>query len=139
MTEPAVEEKPKRRYRRRGARSRRKGKVGELQLVRLLLDHNFEARRSQQYKGGEHSEDVHCPELAALGLHIECKRTESSRIDKWIAQAERDAGGEKLPLVFWRRNQRPFLAIMIAADFLALLRHLIDGGHTVSEEEEAPL
>lgn len=137
MTETQVEQKPKRRYRRRGAMSRRKGKVGELQLVRLLLDHGFDAERSQQYKGGQHSEDVHCPELAALGLHLECKRTETMRIEKWIEQAENDAGGEKLPTIFWRKNKMPFVVIMIAADFLALLRHLIDGEHTVDAGEEA--
>lgn len=138
MTTSTQEKPPKkpRNPRPRGALSRHKGKVGERELVRLFIDHGFEAERAQQYKGGQHSDDIYCPEMAALGIHIECKRTKVLRLDEWLAQVEKDAGGNKLPTIFWRRDRRPFVVFMLASDFLALLRHLIDGEHLVGPEEE---
>jgi len=92
-----------------GAKSRRKGKCGELeaaaQLRRLF---RTEARRGRQFRGSDDSPDV----LADIpDVHIEVKRTEAIRLYHALDQAIDDAG-EKVPLVLHRANRRPWVAIV---------------------------
>ena len=99
--------------------SKRKGKAGELELVaelKRLLDP--QAYRSQQYSGkGEGASDVITPGMKMI--HWECKRREQLNVHAAIEQAERDAhkteGGSGLavyPVVAWRKNNKPWLAVM---------------------------
>lgn len=100
--------------------SKRKGKTGELDLVRWLRAHGFpDARRGQQHKGGPDSPDI----VGVPGWHIECKR--DARIDigtKALAdaceQADREVRGNPcaLPVVLWRRNREAWRATLYMSD-----------------------
>lgn len=98
-----------------------KGKLGERQWRDKLRDHGFlQARRGQQFSGGEDSPDVVCPELPLI--HFEVKRTEKLSIYDAMSQAKRDAGDYKLPVVAHRRNSQDWLVIMDANDWLNLIK-----------------
>ena len=101
-----------------GKYSRNKGKRGERELAQFLTERGFNARRGQQFCGTPESPDVICEAMA--GFHIEVKRTEKLSVYAAIEQATEDAGS-KTPLVFHRRNRKPWLVIMNAGDFLELL------------------
>lgn len=88
--------------------SRRKGAEGELELAKVLTDLGYPARRGQQFKGGAESPDVVCEKLKAW--HIEVKRTATSGMHRpsdyeaWMAQAIRDSGSKKCPVIMHRWN-----------------------------------
>ena len=92
-----------------GRKSRLKGKVGEREAaaeIRRLF--RTEARRGQQYCGGDESPDV----VSAIdGVHFEVKRRETFNVYAAIKQAGHDAGAN-LPVVLHRRNHKPWLAIV---------------------------
>lgn len=91
-----------------GAMSKEKGKVGEREVAALLRGCGIEARRGQQFSGGDDSPDVvHSME----GLHLEVKRTEKLQLWQAFAQADTDAGGNT-PVVVHRANYRPWVAIL---------------------------
>jgi Holliday junction resolvase len=100
----------------------RKGKVGEREWAAVLSAHGFAARRGQQHAGGPESPDVVCPALAHL--HFEVKRVEALRINPALDQAIADAASDQTPVVAWRQNQRPWVVVLRADDFLRLLRAL---------------
>lgn len=100
--------------------SRAKGARGEREWRDQLRNAGFDARRGQQFSGGADSPDVICESLP--GLHWEVKRVEAGNPYIWIAQAERDAGSKKMPVVAHKRNGQDWLCIMRAEDFFALLR-----------------
>lgn len=97
----------------------RKGKVGERELAALFRECGFDAKRGVQHKGGAESPDV---VTSIAELHVECKRVESLQLYPALEQAERDAGLSKMPVVFHRRNKKPWVAILHATEFLALLK-----------------
>ena len=82
--------------------SRNKGKIGELELAKLLRDHGFKSRRGQQYCGTSGEADV----TGLPGLHIECKRVEKLNLEAAMEQAVRDARSSERPAVFHRKNRR---------------------------------
>ncbi|AWN24024.1 hypothetical protein DKM44_12925 [Deinococcus irradiatisoli] len=92
----------------RRVNSRAKGARGELELAHALTAAGFPASRGQQHKGGENSPDVVCEALRAF--HIEAKLTATCKIHSpaqlalWDAQAQRDAGQFRTPLVIHRWN-----------------------------------
>jgi hypothetical protein len=92
-----------------GAKSRRKGKRGELEAaaeIRRLF--GVEARRGRQYCGSDQSPDV---VTGIEGLHLEIKRAETLRLYDALEQAAADADG-KIPTVLHRANGRPWVAIV---------------------------
>lgn len=96
----------------------RKGKAGERELAQFLRELGVAARRGQQHAGGEDSPDV----VADLpGVHIECKRVEALALWPSIDQAARDAGPDKVPVVFHRPSRRPWIAILPADDLVRLI------------------
>lgn len=97
--------------------SKRKGKVGELDLAHYLTGHGFEAKRGQQFKGTEDSPDVECERLNNLGWHIECKRTERFKLYEALEQAQKDSGNQK-PMVWHRRNNKDWVVVLDGKDFL---------------------
>lgn len=104
-----------------GMKSRRKGKTGEREAAREFSRVlGVQARRGQQYAGGEDSPDVvtDCEEL-----HVEVKRTESLRLYQALEQAINDAG-DKLPIVLHRSNRKPWVAILRLEDLPRLQRVL---------------
>lgn len=106
----------------KGRASRSKGKVGERELANLLSAKGFPAQRAQQFKGGQHSEDIWCPRLRELGLHIEAKRVERGCVPEWLAKARAEcAGTDKEPLICWRRSHEEWVAILPLETLLALI------------------
>ena len=100
--------------------SRDKGKRGELELAHWLTERGFPAHRGQQFSGGADSPDV---VSAALPFHIECKRVEAGNPYDWLAQATRDClGTDRPPVVFHRRNERQWIVVLTAEDFIDLVK-----------------
>ena len=101
-----------------GMMSKRKGKAGELQVAKLLTDAGFPARRGQQFSGTPDSPDVICESLPFL---VEVKRTEKLSLYPVIERAQQDAGDQPA-VVFHRKNNKPWLTILSATDFLNLVK-----------------
>jgi Holliday junction resolvase len=101
--------------------SKRKGKTGELELARKLKEHGYDVRRSVQYNGKE--EDGQADLVGLDGIHIECKRTEKLNLYDAVNQAKRDSEGKgEVPVVFHRRNNCEWLAILPLDDFIKLYK-----------------
>lgn len=105
--------------------SKKKGKLGELELARKLREYGYETRRTAQYCGntGDAADVVGLP-----GVHIECKRTETLRLYDAVAQAKRDATGGKIPVVFHRKNNSEWVAILPLDGFMKLYEGGGNGG-----------
>lgn len=100
-----------------GAKSRRKGAVGELEWAKFLTARGFPSRRGQQYNGLE-GEDVKTEGLDEL-VHWEVKRTEALSLYAALDQAIADAG-TRIPLIAHRRNKKQWLVILRGTDLLQL-------------------
>lgn len=98
--------------------SKRKGKDGELEIARYFRAQGYDAHRGQQYHGGADSPDV----VGVPFLHIEVKRTEKTALYDWIAQAKRDAGADRVPVVVHRKNDCEWLAIMPLDEFMKIYK-----------------
>ncbi len=105
-----------------GKMSKDKGKRGELEVVALLHKYGFEARRGQQFRGGGDSPDViH----NMRGLSVEVKLRETLSLYPALEKAAEDSVTET-PVVFHRRNRKPWIVAMYAEDFLDLMKELYD-------------
>jgi len=115
--------------------SRAKGCRGEREWRDQLREAGFDARRGQQFSGGNDSPDVVCPSLPSV--HWEVKRTEALSIYTAMSQACDDAGS-KIPVVAHKRNGRQWLVILTATDFLTILRRseLVASNNTAEEAED---
>ena len=102
-----------------GKVSRDKGKRGELEFAALCREHGYDVRRTSQYCGqtGDAADCVGLP-----GIHIEIKRTEKLSLYDAVDQAKRDCKEGRMPVVFHRRNNCKWLAIMPVDVFFALYR-----------------
>ena len=104
--------------------SRTKGKTGELEIAKILRTHGIKARRGQQFSGSPDSPDV----VAEMpGVHLEVKRTERFELRSALAQAQRDARADEMPVVLQRGNRQPWVAVMLMEDFLKLYGRNADG------------
>lgn len=99
-------------------KSRDKGKVGEREVAAILRQWGFDGKRGVQYQGGKDSADV----VGLPGFHIEVKRTEKFDLEGAMAQAREDSGGVNTPVVFHRKNNREWVAVLGLDDFLKLVR-----------------
>ena len=104
--------------------SREKGKRGELELAEFLRERGVEARRGIQFKGGADSPDV-VTDLP--GVHFECKRVEAGSLYTWLAQATRDAGDSRIPVVAHRRSRQDWVAILPLDALISLLKDRPNG------------
>jgi len=102
-----------------GARSRNKGKRGELEFAHKLQSLGVGARRGVQYQGGAGSPDV---VTACRGVHFEVKRVEALRLYDSLQQAIDDAPAGCIPVVAHRRSRHEWVAILSAGEFVALLK-----------------
>lgn len=98
--------------------SKQKGKRGELEIAKTLREHGYPARRSVQYNGVQGCADV----IGIEGLHIEVKRVERLNIEEAMSQARRDAKNGDIPVVFHRRNNKPWLATLSLENFLKIYK-----------------
>ena len=104
--------------------SKEKGKRGEREVAALLRDYGFEARRGQQFSGGDESPDV---VHSIPGVHIEVKRTERFRLYDALYQAIEDAREPTdTPVVFHRQCHRKWVVIMDAEDWLEQMKEKHD-------------
>ena len=92
--------------------SREKGKRGERQWRDELRANGYAARRGQQFSGSPDSPDVVCEQI--YEARFEVKAVEKLNIHKAMAQARRDAGPTKIPIVVHRRNYGEWLVTMPA-------------------------
>lgn len=99
--------------------SRDKGKRGELEVVKLIKRHGFEARRSQQFKGTKDSADILAPEVP---FHIEVKWRQQLNVDAVLQQAHDEAPPGVPGCVFFRRNGERWKVAIDADDFMRLLK-----------------
>ena len=91
-----------------GAKSKRKGKLGELEAAKEITRlFGVEARRSQQYSGNNHDGDL----CGLEGVHVEVKRCERLELYGAVDQAVNDSSTDDTPLVLHRRNGCDWLAI----------------------------
>lgn len=113
--------------------SKQKGKKGELELAKVLKQYGYDVRRSVQYNGK--AEDGQ-PDLVGLPhIHVECKRTEKLKLYDAVDQAKRDSEGtDQLPVVFHRRNNCEWVAIMPLDDFMTIYREY-EAGMTLERNE----
>lgn len=99
--------------------SREKGKRGEREVAEFCRSHGHQARRGVQYAGGPDAPDVvHDIE----GFHFEVKRTEKFSLYPALEQALDDKKAGDIPVVWHRANERPWVVVLQAADFLALVK-----------------
>ena len=115
--------------------SKKKGARGELEFSSFLKDEGYEAIRGCQNAGrdatGQEAPDVihNVP-----GVHFEVKRTEKLRIVPALDQAARDAG-DKIPIVAWRRNNWPWMAILPMKNLMEFIREWFPVNSETSKEE----
>lgn len=111
-----------------------KGARGEREFSSFLRDHGFEAIRGCQHAGrdatGQEAPDVihNVP-----GVHFEVKRTEKLHIIPALDQAAGDAG-DKIPIVAWRRNNWPWMAILPMEDLMEFIREWLPVKSETSKE-----
>ena len=105
--------------------SRRKGKTGELALVRKLKEYGYDVRRSQQYAGANNDADV----VGIDGLHIECKYTAQGhgKTYEWMDQSQRDSRESEIPVVMHKKVSNEYrgnewLVTMTLDDFIKVWR-----------------
>lgn len=102
-----------------GKTQQRKGRGGELELVKLLNEYDIPARPGDPVSFGSTPDVVGVP-----GVHCEVKRVEHLNVDTAMDQAVRDADrfGDGMPALFHRKNRRPWLVTMRLTDWLTLYR-----------------
>lgn len=113
--------------------SRAKGARCERELAGEINEKfpGAKARRGQQFSGLE-GEDV----VSDIdGLHIESKCVEALNIYAAVEQAERDAK-ENVPVVFHKKNNKPWLATVQLDDLPALVAVLM--AH-IKKQESRPV
>lgn len=113
--------------------SKQKGKNGELELARKFKEYGYDARRSVQYNGK--AEEGQPDLLGVPGVHVECKRTERLELYGAMAQAKRDTKGD-IPVVFHRKNDCEWLAIMTFDDFMKIYTEYASGQYLKEAEHE---
>ena len=102
--------------------SRAKGCRGERDWRDVLRANGYpNARRGQQFSGTETTEDV---VGGPVGFHCEVKDRKAHNVWNAMQQAEHDSGGRAVPYVAMRSPRKPWLVVLRAEDFLALLAKL---------------
>lgn len=110
--------------RKRGRRSKNKGKAGEREAAkevsRVL---GCKCRRGVQYSGGGDSPDI---VTSIKGIHWEVKRVESLSLYKALEQANKDKKEEDVGVVLHRRNNRKWVVIVELDNLPKLLEAITD-------------
>ena len=100
-----------------GKSQQRKGADGERELAEVLKGYGYNVTRGGSQTYGS------VPDLVGLpGVHIEVKRVERLNVGVAMQQAVDDAGrfGDGIPIVFHRRNRKPWLVTLRLDDFMKL-------------------
>ena len=99
-----------------GKRSRDKGKRRELELVHILNDNGFDARRGYVFQ--------HEPDIVGLdGFHVEVKGVESLNVRKALQQSIDDAEKRQdgTPILAWKKSNEPWTVTLLLEDFLKII------------------
>lgn len=108
--------------------SKRKGKTGELEFAHECEKYGFtNVHRTAQTNGKLEQSLADCEGLE--GIHIEVKRVEQLNIDKAMEQSIRDLKtkkGKRIPVVFHRKNRKPWKATMLLEDWFKLYQSWLD-------------
>lgn len=112
---------------------RDKGRKGEAEVAELYRSRGLEVRGLEAT--GDHL--VICGELAGYVLHSEVKRQETARPWAWWEQASREAPANAVPVVNFRRNRSPWLAIVPAAFVAQVIAELEEARRRIVELELA--
>ena len=100
-----------------GKSSQRKGAAGERELAAILQEYGYDCTRGGSLSFGE------VPDLSGLpGIHIEVKRVEKLNVVEAMEQSIRDSErmGDGLPVLFHRRNRKPWLVTMRLEDWMQM-------------------
>ena len=95
--------------------SRAKGKRAELLLAHTLSEYGFKCRRGVQYSGIGGDDVVGLPQI-----HIECKNVQRLNLRNAMAQSERDAKENDIPVVMHKMDRKPWLVTMNLDDFMQM-------------------
>ena len=94
---------------------RNKGANAEREVVHILEENGFPARRGQVFNG---EPDIICE---GLPFHIEVKRQETLKINDWWRQSKAASGENEIPTVVFRRSREDWKILMSLSDLLAIL------------------
>ena len=88
-----------------GAKSQRKGRAGELEIVKIFQAHGIDARPGDPVSYGS------TPDVVGVdGIHCEIKRSEKLRLTEWLEQAQRDSekfhDGVSAPVIKCKKTPR---------------------------------
>lgn len=119
-----------------GSHSRRKGAVGEREVVALAIEHGFpKACRAAPMQCG-HGDDF--PDVAGVGrLRIEVKRRGKGSMYALAVDACQERAGE-IPVLAYREDRGPWLAVLPLPELLKLERDALgrSGGGVDAAMEE---
>ena len=106
--------------------SRAKGARCERELAKKFREHGYkEARRGQQFSGGNDSPDVVVSD--EFPFHVECKAVQQLNLYDALAQSTRDAEGtKKTPIVVHKKNNKDWLVTLSFDEFMTLTDKLLD-------------
>lgn len=97
--------------------SRQKGKRFELALAHIFQEYGFEdARRGQQFSGINGDADV----VGLPFIHVEAKNVQKLNLRDAMAQSERDARADEMPVVMHKKDRKPILVTMNLDDWMRL-------------------
>ena len=99
--------------------SRDKGARYERHIAQVLRDHGYEAERGVQHQGGKDSPDV---KHNMPNIHIEAKAVEKLNLWNALAQSERDAGENEIPIVVFKRNRSKDYVALSLQNFIEIFK-----------------
>lgn len=103
----------------RGRGSRTKGGTGEREVIQLLTELGFAARRNFMSGGAGGSDVIGVPDHS-----IEIKRQERVCIWEWVNQAQAAARPTETAVVVFRRSRSPWYAVLDAGTYFAMVKEL---------------
>jgi len=105
-----------------GSKSQRKGRGGELEIMRIFQAHGIPAVPGRAVSFGSTPDVVNVP-----GIHPEIKRVERLNVSEAMAQAVRDSEkfNDETPVLFHRRNRQGWLCTMRLEDWLSFYKRNI--------------
>lgn len=114
--------------------SQRKGKEGELKLVRFLQSLGISCRRGYVF--------LNQSDLTGIdGIHVECKNIERLNVRKALDQAIEEAEKRKdgLPTVFWKASRKEWVTVMRTEDWAKLYKMARYGRKRDTERADSEL
>lgn len=113
-------------------RERDKGRKGEAEVAAIYRAAGLSVRGLEA--SGDHL--LVCDPGGRLTIHSEVKRQETARVWAWFEQASSEAPAGAVPVVAFRRNRSPWLA-MLALEQLATLLELAAVGSAARSTRSA--